>query len=158
MQMHLRPITIEDFNMVIEWAQDPRLDEYFRRTPPVCDWAEPSKFMQQMGDKYIVIKNGEAIGLLSMGIEDHLSRTAKWGVVLAKKERGDSVKLNELLKEIFFNKLGCNKIFCVILAHREGLKQILLDNNYTHEGTLKQSCLYRGKLVDECIYSLLRGV
>jgi RimJ/RimL family protein N-acetyltransferase len=154
--MHLRPVTIEDFNLVIEWAQDPQLDEYFRRTPPVCDWAEPSKFMQQVGDKYIVVKNGEAIGMLSMGIDDPLSRTAKWGVALAKKEPGDSVILNTMLKDIFFNRLGCNKIFCIILSHREGLKQILKANNYKHEGTFRKSCLYRGKLVDECVYSLLK--
>jgi RimJ/RimL family protein N-acetyltransferase len=155
--MHLRPVTIEDFNMVLEWAQDPNLDEYFRRTPPLCDWAEPSKFMQQMGDKYIVMKNNNAIGLLSMGIEDHLSRTAKWGVLLAKKDRGDSNKVNEVVKNILFDKLGCNKIFCIILSHRDGLKQNLEDAGYEHEGTLKKSCLYRGKLVDECLYSLLRG-
>lgn len=154
--MHLRPITIEDFNMVVEWAQDPRLDEYFRRTAPLCDWAEPNKFMVQMGDKYIVVKDGESVGLLSMGIEDHLSRTAKWGLLLAKKERGDSNKLNDLIKDILFNKLGCNKIFCVILSHREGLKRILEDAGYEHEGTLKKSCLYHGELVDECIYSILR--
>lgn len=154
--MYLRPVTIQDFDLVISWAQNPELDEYFRRTPPVCDWAEPNKFMAQMGDKYIVIKDDNAIGLLSMGIEDVLSRTAKWGVLLAKRESGDSTKLNNLVKEIMFDRLGCNKLFCIILSHREGIKRNLEKAGYKYEGTLRKSCLYRGKLVDECLYSLLK--
>ena len=155
--MYLRPVTIHDFDMIIEWAQDPQLDEYFRRTPPLCDWATPEKFLAQMGDKYIVVKDVEAVGMLSMGIEDHLSRVAKWGVLLAKKERGDSTRLNNIVKEVLFNRLGCNKIFCVILSHRDGIKHNLEAAGYKYEGTLRRSCLYRGALVDECVYSILKG-
>lgn len=154
--MYLRPITIEDFNMVVEWAQDPRLDEYFRRTAPLCDWAEPNKFMLQMGDKYIVVKDGESVGLLSMGIVDHLSRSAEWGVLLVKKDREDSAKVELLVRDLLFNKLGCTRLFCRILAHRDRIKQNLETAGYIHEGTLKKSCLYRGELVDECIYAILR--
>jgi RimJ/RimL family protein N-acetyltransferase len=154
--MYLRPVTIQDFDLVISWAQNPELDEYFRRTPPVCDWAEPNKFMMQMGDKYIVVKEDETIGLLSMGIVDQLSRNVEWGLLLIKKEKEDSTKVEQIIRDVLFNKLGCNRLFCRILSHREGIKRNLEKAGYKHEGTLRKSCLYRGKLVDECLYSLLK--
>lgn len=156
--MHLRPTTIQDFTTVIEWANNPELDEYFRRVPPVCDWATPEKFLAQMGDKYIVIKNGEVVGMVSMGIVDQLSRSAEWGVLLTKKDREDSTKVEKIIREILFNRLGCNRLFCRILSHRDRIKQNLEAAGYKHEGTLQSSCLYRGQLVNECIYAITREV
>jgi len=154
--MYLRPITIYDFDLVLEWAQNPELDEYFRRTPPLCDWATPEKFLAQMGDQYIVVKEGAAVGLLSMGIDDPQSRTVKWGVLLAKKDAGDSTRVNNLVKQIAFDKLGCNRLICIILSHREGIKKNLLAAGYQYEGTFRNSCWYRGKLHNEDQYGLLR--
>lgn len=154
--MYLRPVTIQDFDLVISWAQNPELDEYFRRTPPVCDWAEPNKFIAQMGDKYIVIKDDNAIGLLSMGIVDQLSRNAEWGLLLTKKEKEDSTKVEQIVRDILFDKLGCNRLFCRILSHRDGIKRNLEKAGYKHEGTFQRSCLYRGQLVNECIYGIVK--
>lgn len=156
--MYLRPVTIQDFDLVISWAQNPELDEYFRRTPPVCDWAEPNKFMTQMSDKYMVVKNNEAVGMVSMGIIDQLSRSAEWGVLLAKKAKEDSTKVEQIVRDILFNRLGCNRLFCRILSHRDGIKRNLEAAGYKHEGTLTNSCLYRGHLVNECIYGVTREV
>jgi len=155
--MYFRRVTSQDLPLLIEWATDERYDEFFRRTPPACEWSHPGVIENMFSNYYFIMKNGREIGLASMGIEDAYSRTFKAGAMMIKEHTmADSLEMMHYIADLAFNKLVMNRITMLVLSHRRKLQERLLGYGFKLEGVFKESALHRGKLVDEHQYALRR--
>jgi RimJ/RimL family protein N-acetyltransferase len=155
--MHFRRVTSQDLPLLIEWATDERYDEFFRRIPPVCEWAHPALVESSFANFYVMMKDGRELGLASMGVEDPYAKVFKVGGLLTAGHTMDESKLMlDYMVDIAFNKLSMNKIITVILAHRHKLHERFLGYGFKLEGLFRESALHRGKLVDEHQYALRR--
>lgn len=155
--MHFRRVTSQDLPLLIEWAQDERYDEFFRRTPPICEWAHPGLVETTFANYYVIVKDGKELGLASMGVEDPYAKTFKAGAMMIKgHSMQDSKQMMDLIADLAFNKLSMHRIVMVVLAHRIKLHERLVNYGFELEGVFKESSLHRGKLVNEHQYALRR--
>lgn len=156
--MYLRRVTTQDLPLLIEWAQDERYDEFFRRTPPLCDWNHPNLVESTFSNYYIIMKNGKELGLASMGVEDPFSKSFKvGGMMIHNHTMQESKELMDHMLDIGFNQLLMNRVTTVVLAHRVKLQERLTNYGFRLEGIFKESALYRGKLTDERLYAIRRN-
>lgn len=155
--MYFRRVTSQDLPLLIEWASDERYDEFFRRTPPTCEWSHPALVESMFANYYFMMKDGQELGLASMGVEDPYAKVFKVGGMLKVGHTMEESKLMlDYMVDLAFNKLSMNKIVTVILSHRTKLHERFLGYGFKLEGVFKESALHRGKLVDEHQYALRR--
>lgn len=155
--MYFRRVTSQDLPLLIEWAQDERYDEFFRRTPPICEWAHPGLVEGVFANYYVIMKNGQELGLASMGVEDPYAKTFKAGAMMIKgHSMEDSKYMMDLMADLAFNKLCMHRIIMIVLANRFKLHERLKGYGFELEGIFRESTLHRGKLVDEHLYALRR--
>lgn len=155
--MHFRRVTSQDLPLLIELAHDESYDEFFRRTPPTCEWSHPNLVESTFANYYFMVKDGKEIGLASMGIEDPFAKVFKVGGLMIKGHTMEESKLMlDYMVDLAFNKLSMNKIVTLILSHRTKLHERFLKYGFRLEGVFKESALHRGKLVDEHQYALRR--
>jgi len=155
--MHFRRVTSQDLPLLIEWAHDESYDEFFRRTPPACEWSHPNLVENTFANYYIIMKDGKELGLVSMGIEDPYAKTFKAGAMMIKGHTmQESLQMMNLIADLAFNRLAMHRIVMVVLSTRIKLHERLVGYGFRLEGVFKESSLHRGKLVDEHLYALRR--
>jgi len=155
--MHFRRVTSQDLPLLTEWAHDERYDEFFRRTPPACEWSHPGLVESTFANYYMVMKDGRELGLASMGVEDPFAKVFKvGGMLITGHTMAESRQVLDYMVDLAFDKLLMNKIVTVVLSHRKKLQERFMAYGFKLEGVFKESSLHRGKLVDEHLYALRR--
>jgi|GEM_PF-2960316 len=155
--MYFRRLTAQDLPLVIEWAQNEKYDEFFRRTPPLCDWAHPGMFENIFSQYYMIVESDKNLGLVSMGVEDPYAKTFKAGAMMVSEHTMEqSWAMLQQLLDLAFNKLSMHRVVMVVLSTRTKLHERLKKAGFELEGVFKESTLHRGKLVDEHLYALRR--
>lgn len=154
--MYFRRVTTQDLPLLLEWAQDKRYDEFFRRTPPVCEWANPHQVESAFPTHYLVVLNNDIIGFVALTFEDPFAKSMRFGMMLVEEKRQHLKEVKEYIENLCFNELAANRLSCVVLTHREKLIERLCGYGMDVEGVLKNSSFYRGKLVDECLLAVTR--
>lgn len=154
--MYFRRVTSQDLPLLIEWATDERYDEFFRRTPPVCEWANAHQVESAFPTHYVVLDNDEAIGLVALTFEDPFAKSLRFGMMVTVEKRDRLKDIKDYIENLCFNSLQANRLSCVVLMHRQKLIEKLCSYGLEIEGITKQSSLYRGKLHDECILAVTR--
>lgn len=158
--MELRPVQPSDLATVQEWADQEHLAEYFRRYPPKIDWASEPSFMQVVGLAYLAIDNKTPIGMAQLYVEDVKARVVNLGVLVDKRRanvKEASLELYKQLCDYIFIDSDFNKVNVRILKTRDKLADRLVGGMWKSDGVLRQSCMYRGQLVDEQLLSLLKS-
>jgi len=154
--MHFRRVTSQDLPLLIEWATDERYDEFFRRTPPVCEWANPHQVETAFPSHYMVLDESKEIGLVGLNFDDPFAKSLRFGMMVIAEQRHRLKDIKDYIENLCFNQLSANRLSCVVLTHRDKLIERLCSYGLEVEGVLKASTLYRGKLHDECVLAVTR--
>lgn len=159
MHISLKPVTIENVELIRAWAADPYYGEFFRRFPPVFTWGEDQAVISTFVNSYFIRQDDNIVGLCSLINVDNISKSVEYGVLL-EKESKETVKTlfesSDKLKDYVFNYLDFNKAYCTILKHRKDLISLFELNGMKFEAELKESCFWQGKFWDEVRYYQLK--
>ena len=158
--IRLLPLTADAAPLVLSWAEDERLSEYFRHFPPRIEWSQADKMLQVFTHTYLVALDSELIGLVGFSQVNTAAKSVDMGFMLAHKHLEDSAEVSwkvglEMLKYVF-EDLRYHRATCRVLTHRVDLKKRIESYGWKLEGTLKQSCYYRGEYCDEALYAITR--
>ena len=106
-----------------------------------------------------ILADGECVGSISVAQgADVYRRSGELGYWLAEPLWGKGVMtwaVREMCREAFA-KLDIVRIYAEPYAYNTGSRRVLEKCGFTLEGTLRQSVYKNGRMLDSCIYALLR--
>ena len=106
-----------------------------------------------------ILSDGECVGSISVARgSDVYRRSGELGYWLAEPLWGKGVMtwaVREMCREAF-QKLDIVRIYAEPYAYNAGSRRVLEKCGFTLEGTLRQSVCKNGRMLDSCIYALLR--
>lgn len=163
-QIYLRPITVEDTDLVVGWRNDDKVVRNFIYRKPISreehlNWIEhkvaTGKVVQfiicdKLTDKplgVVYIQNIE---------EEHLK--AEEGIFLGEKEaygRGIGTEAAKLMVQYAFEELGLHKLSARVLAYNVASCKMHESAGYQQEACFKQELLLDGKYEDLIFYGIL---
>ena len=145
---------------LISWHANPELKEYFRRYPPVMDWGRADLIVQYLKGAYFIYEDGKAVGLVQLGHEDPIAKTAEIAMVIDTRTCSDRYKASRIayteICNYLFDYLDYAKAYMKVLTTRSKLKIRLEADGWVVEGTLKQSCRFNNERCDEWLFGLLK--
>ena len=156
--IRLRPLEFNDFDRVRDWIENPALREYFRRFPPAGVWLSKDSFLQWLVGYYVVEQDEQAVGLCNIANLDQHSKNAEFGIMIAPQPGPRGRVAKEALKQLFeyaFAYMGLNKLYCLVLPHRDEIAAMCAKNGLSTEGVLRNNLFFDGKYHDEIQYSML---
>jgi len=156
--VRLLPLTPEVHIQVLLWAEKPELREYFRRSPPIMDWA--TTVDKAMGWCYVIYEDLKPVGIVQLLNQESQARSIETAVMVDKDLCSDrklvSLQIYKQIAQYIFFYMDYNKMYMKILAHREKLASRLKSGNWIVEARLRRSCKFEGQLVDELVLGLLK--
>jgi RimJ/RimL family protein N-acetyltransferase len=156
----LLPFQAQHLEFMRAWAQDERLEEFFRRYPPLFAWNSDAQIQQSFGQAYVISADEKPIGLLTLSQYDPQNKKVEIGLLLSpehKERRGFTfVEACRQAAEMVFHYMGYNKIYALVLPDRQGLKQVMASYGFKKEGELRDNCFWKGRFWDEDLYAITR--
>ncbi len=155
-------VTLKDIQgyeqLIIQWASDPLLKEYFRRYPPSHIWAHCVRDV--FPGSHIIVVDDEPVGLASLFNIDSISKKAEIGILVDPNKCPNRAKIAvqamRQVVEYAFDYIGLNKLYCYILPHRDDLRLLLGLYGFKQEGELKEHLFWEGSYHDELLMGLLK--
>jgi len=157
--IRLAPIGPEHSAQLVRWSEDLELKEYFRRYPPSMQWINnvPAAF----ASAYAIYDEDELVGVACLANVDLQSRKAEIGVMIDSEKRAKRAKpcvaAMKLVAEYAFDYLGLNKLYALVLPHRDDLARLLSMYGFKEEGLLRDNLFWEGRYHDEVIMGLTRS-
>ena len=106
-----------------------------------------------------ILADGECVGSISVTQgADVYRRSGELGYWLAEPYWGKGIMtwaVREVCREAF-EKLDIVRIYAESYAHNMGSRRVLEKAGFVQEGTLRQSVYKNGRMLDSCIYALLK--
>jgi UDP-4-amino-4,6-dideoxy-N-acetyl-beta-L-altrosamine N-acetyltransferase len=148
----LRAVTEQDTDFILSLINDPKIAEFFPRDGVISKQQHLSflEKIREKGDQYWIIKkNNESIGTVSIYNIDHTNNTAEWGRFIIKPTHSAmGVAVEKLILKIAFEDLQLNKLYCQCLATNERVIKLHELLGFKIEGTLRQQIYKKGKFID----------
>jgi ribosomal-protein-alanine N-acetyltransferase len=160
MQIELTPFQESHVELMHKWASDPKLEEYFRRHPPLFTWNTLTLTMGTFSQGYVINVDSTPVGYLSLSNYDPQNKRVELGLLLdaeyKEKRAAVFVEACRQAAGMVFKHLGYNKLYAYILPHRTGLQRIMASYGFKREGYLRDHTYWKGEFHDEELWSILR--
>lgn len=167
MEINLRKWNMEDAEIMVKYANNPKIAENLRDAFPypytLADAHEYIYAMQNAPEeeRYVraITVGGEVVG--SIGVfreQDVYRRSAEVGYWVAEPFWGKGI-LTEALKQVCahtFAHTDIVRIFASVFARNEASCRVLEKAGFALEGTLRSSVWKSGVLMDSKMYSLVK--
>lgn len=159
-EVYLQSVTFEDVEQVQAWYKDPELQEYFRRYPPLEEWRLPEQTLQGLGAGFAIFEGAQLVGLCQTVNYDPSAKSVEVGLLVDTKKASNREAVSReaytQLAEYLLNGLGYRKLYMKVLTHRTKLVKRLASGCWKVEGELRDSCTFKGKLLNEYLLGLLK--
>lgn len=162
-QVYLRPITVEDTDVVLRWRNAPHVVENFIYREPITReehlaWLEQKVFVGKVIQFIICDKEtDQALGSAYLqNIED--KRKLEYGIFLGESiafGRGIGSEVAKLIVDYAFGTLGAHKVFSRVLACNKASIGMLKKVGYKQEGYLVDELFLDGKYEDLTVYAII---
>lgn len=156
-QIYLRPITVEDTDVVLKWRNDPQVVKNFIYRKPISreehlNWIH-NKVEKGEVIQFIVcdLQNDKPLGSAYLQNFDEESHRAEWGIFLGEEEargRGVGTEAGKLLLHYAFYDLKLHKVVSRILSHNKASIHMSEKTGGRQEGYMKDELFLDGKYVD----------
>ncbi|MCQ2522725.1 MAG: GNAT family N-acetyltransferase [Lachnospiraceae bacterium] len=164
-EVYIRPITVEDTDMVLGWRNSKRTVENFFYRKPISreehlDWIE-NKVNKGLVHQFVVcsIKDDTPMGVVYLQHFDENANKMESGVFMSENApsgRGiatEAVKL--LVYDYGFKVLGLHKQFARVLGSNEASKRLHIKAGFKEEGYATDDMFLDGKYVDVVTYGVI---
>ena len=106
-----------------------------------------------------IVVNGKAVGSIGIFVKnDVYSKSAEVGYWLAEEYWGKGIMSNAVSQicKLAFEKFDICRIFAEPFSYNKGSRKVLENNGFVLEGTMRNGVYKGGKLLDYCMYALLK--
>ena len=163
-QIYLRPITLEDTDMVVKWRNNPEVVKNFIYRAKITredhiNWYR-NKVETGQVIQFIVCdkKTDKPLGSAYLQNFDEVTRQAEEGFFLGDKEafgRGIGTEGTKLLIEFAFQVLKLHKVTARILSSNYGSRRMVEKNGFVMEHYLRGELFLDGKYEDLTFYGVI---
>lgn len=164
-QVYIRPITVEDTDMVLSWRNAKRTVENFFYRKPISreehlNWIE-NKVNKGLVHQFVVCdKNDDTpLGVVYLQHFDEDSNKMESGVFMSESAPGgkgigtEAVKL--LVYDYGFKVLGLHKQYARVLGSNLASQHLHLKAGFEEEGYAKDDVFLEGQYVDVVTYGVI---
>lgn len=163
-QIYLRPITLDDTDLVVRWRNDDKVVRNFIYRKPISkeehlNWME-QKVATGMVVQFIICDKltDKPLGVVYIqNIEEEHSK-AEEGIFLGEEEafgRGIGTEAAKLMIQYAFGELGLHKLSARVLAYNEASCKMHESAGYQREACFRQELFLDGKYEDLIFYGIL---
>lgn len=156
----LQPFSTEHASLLMQWASRSSNSEFFRRIPPLMNWATPEATLALWKGSWTILEDGRPVGIGIASFGTQADRSCEVGLMIdadASSQRSlTSALAMRQAFEYCFDYCNVHKITMRVLTTREGLKQNLLKLGCSVEATLRDSIFFQGEYHDEWLLSCLK--
>lgn len=147
----------ESYDLIREWAIDPKMGEYFRRIAPSFTWNSKEMMDQIFSSTYFIRHQEAFIGLAGIMLYDQHNRKAEFSLLIEttdpEQRRNIAIDTCRQLQAYTFDYLGYNKLSCNLLPGRESVGDALEAEGFIQEAKIRDNVFFDGKFHDEIIWS-----
>ena len=159
----IRKFIRSDIEKKIDWINNPKNNTYLHYDIPLIyentvAWYERIKDVDTRFDA-VIEYNGEPVGLIGLLGIDSTNRKAEYYICLGEenyKGKGIATIASKLLIEYAFEEQNLNKIYLYTEEENIGAQRLFEKLGFKQEGHLKHDLIFKGRIVNRYIYSLLK--
>ncbi len=165
-KIYLRPITLEDTDLVLKWRNDERVVQNFIYRKPISreehiNWMEQKVAMGKVVQFVICdLQTDKPLGVVYIqNIEEEHSK-AEEGIFLGEKEafgRGIGTEAAKLMIQYAFDVLGLHKLTARVLAYNMASRRMHESAGYEQEAYFKQELYLNNKYEDLIFYGIIHN-
>lgn len=163
-KIYLRPITMEDTDLVVKWRNDERVVQNFIYRKPISreehiNWME-QKVATGKVIQFIIcdMQTDKPLGVVYLqNIEEEHSK-AEEGIFLGEEEafgRGIGTEAAKLMIQYAFETLGLHKLTARVLAYNIASRRMHESAGYEQEAYFKEELYLEGHYEDLIFYGIL---
>jgi UDP-4-amino-4,6-dideoxy-N-acetyl-beta-L-altrosamine N-acetyltransferase len=162
--IYLRPITVEDTDMVLSWRNKKEVVENFIYRKPITreehlNWLA-TKVDKGLVHQFIVClkEDDRPIGSVYLQHFEEENKKAESGIFLGDesiKGKGIGTESVALLKNYAFETLGLHKLMARVLAYNTASLRLHEKAGYTKEAYLKDELFIEGKFEDLVMFGAI---
>lgn len=160
----LRPMKLEDQEMVMNWRMQPEISKYMN-TDPVLDIKKQEEwFLKQQKDKscyyWIIEVDGIPAGVTSITMVDKKNGTCTRGTYIAVHEKRSFEVITSIYAtqfEFVFDKLGLNKIEIQVFAENKNVVFLSKKCGFKQEGVLREHINKNGIYYDVVLLGMTKS-
>jgi UDP-4-amino-4,6-dideoxy-N-acetyl-beta-L-altrosamine N-acetyltransferase len=162
MPISLRDVEAADVDRLFQWRNEPEVDRWMYSVPPTIQQHRAwfAAFMQDDDRKgWIILRDGEACGSLTLEGLVGAQRRAKWGWYIGDAEargRGAGRAAQALGLDRAFEDFGLQKVWSEVLADNETALRAQAWAGFRREGYLRRHAFKRGRFRDAAMMSILK--
>lgn len=156
-QVYLRPITVEDTDVVVRWRNEKIVVENFIYRKPISkeehlNWLK-NKVDTGLVHQFIICRNEDDLPLGSIYLQnfEEDNKKTEWGIFLGEKEafgHGVGTEAAKLLLKHAFENLDYHKVVSRVLAYNKASVRMNEKAGYVQEAYLKDELFLDGKYED----------
>ncbi len=163
-QIYLRPITIEDTDMVVRWRNDSKVVENFIYREKISREEHLSWFHEKIEAGLVIqfiicdCQTDKPLGSIYLQNFKEVSRQAEEGIFLGEEEaygRGIGTEAAKLVLEYAFKTLQLHKLTARVLGYNQGSRKMHERAGYLKESYLKDELFLNGKYEDLIFYGAI---
>lgn len=164
-RISLRPIKVEDTDMVLKWRNSLNVKSNFLYSEEITknmhmDWIE-NKIKKGLVDQFIIYTNHEKkdIGSIYLRDIDHKAKSAEYGIFIGENEflnKGYGTEASKLILEYAFRSLNLNKVKLRVLSDNIVAIKSYLKLGFKIEGIFKDEVMKNNELKDIIFMAILR--
>jgi UDP-4-amino-4,6-dideoxy-N-acetyl-beta-L-altrosamine N-acetyltransferase len=162
--IYLRPITVEDTDMVLSWRNKKEVVENFIYRKPITreehlNWLA-TKVDKGLVHQFIVCLNEDnrPVGSVYLQHFDEENKKAESGIFMGDesiKGKGIGTEAIVLLKNYAFETLGLHKLMARVLAYNAASLRLHEKAGYIKEAYLKDELFIEGKFEDLVLFGAI---
>ncbi|MDE7274360.1 MAG: GNAT family N-acetyltransferase [Lachnospiraceae bacterium] len=163
-QIYLRPITVEDTEMVVRWRNLPVVVKNFiYRKPVSCEdhenWLK-NKVFKGLVHQFIVCRNEDDMPLGSIYLQnfEEENKKAEWGIYLGEEQaygKGIGTEAAKLVLDYAFTTLGMHKVVSRVLERNKASIRMNEKAGYVREAYLKEELFLDGQYEDLILFGAI---
>ncbi len=163
-QIYLRPITVEDTDLVLSWRNDKKVVENFIYRKEITR-EEHLSWLENKVNKGLVIQfiicdkqTDKPLGSIYLQNFNESSRQAEEGIFLGEEEaygRGIGTEVAKLVLDYAFKNLKLHKLTARVLSFNQGSRKMHEKAGYKQESYLKDELFLDGKYEDIIFYGAI---
>lgn len=165
-RIKLRPVELEDAEMLRRWRFSETNYAYFYEFVPACkvqnqQWLE-NTLKKSSEINFIIFDNNECrdIGMISLLDIDMRNQKCEMGRVLIADEnfrgKGLGGETIRVLLNYAFNHLNMHKVYCEVFAENEAAVKLYQKCGFAEDGRFKQHIYKNGEFKDIIHMSVMR--
>ncbi len=166
-RLYLRPLELEDADLVRGWLNDPEVRRFLRINAPLNRLAEEA-FIRGLTERrstlervlVVVLREGERpIGTVGLhDVAPACERTATVGIAIGEKDcwgQGYGAEALGLLLEHAFDELNLHRVGLTVYAHNPRALACYEKLGFVREGAWREAHFVDGRYVDEVLMGIL---